>query len=255
MHEMALHDTSETRRVLYETILSSTLIFQGKISGGRLAGDGGVVADGNTRVAFGTIEHPPGHVILPAFSDIDALISFAGPSGQWVALPAKNLFQAIVPGDIAEVRINPFRTDQKISRPGGIVTRGEFAALAQGLLPESMLSGNVRQMAVGAGQKLIIGRVTKEPPAEVLKKISDYLRAAADVKAAYLFQMSGQGVTSVVVGMEFETEPGRPGMELLMKRIGEVVMGTIPKDQAIDFMPLKAGAMLEGVRKNGRRLL
>ena len=133
MHAMAKNDNPKTRKSLYKTIRASTFIVPGNVAGGTEVRKGEWIADSNTRVAFKTIEHPPGNIVLPVFTDVEALTSWAGSEVQWIALRAQELFQSIASGNIAEVRVNPFRPEQTISRPGGIITRSEFIALAQGL--------------------------------------------------------------------------------------------------------------------------
>ena len=255
MQKVAANDNPVTRASLYRTILASTFIVQGNVSGGTEVCDGQRIADGDTRIAFKTIEHPPGNIVLPAFTDLEALTSWAGADVQWVALRAQELFQSIAPGDITEVRLNPFRPEQSISRPGGIITRNEFIALAQGLLPESRVSDSTAKLKVASGQKLLIGKPAKELPTELVRKLTDYFQQVPEVRAAYLFQMANQNVTSMVIGLHFAVEPATRQMEHIMQGVGNVVRGEIPAGVSIDFMPLKTGPLLESVRNCGVALL
>ncbi len=113
MDEIAKNDNAGTRESLYKAILGTTFIVQGTVSGGMDAGRGKQIADANTRVAFHTVEHPPGNIVLPVFTDMAALASWASSEVQWIALSAQQLFQSIVPGNIAEVRLNPFRRGRR----------------------------------------------------------------------------------------------------------------------------------------------
>ena len=255
MQEIARNDNAITRESLYKIVLTSTFIVEGNVSGGTEVRKGKWIADGSTRAAFKTFEHPPGHIILPVFTDVEALTSWAGSEVQWIALRAQELFQSIAPGNIAEVRVNPFRTDQTISRPGGIIPRKDFMALAQGLLPESMLSNNTAKFKVTAGQKLLIGKPAKVPPAELLRKLTDCFQQIPELRGAYLFQMANQNVTSGVIGLHFAAEPNAQRMEHIMQGIGDVTRGEIPAGVSIDFMPLKTGPFLDSVQKCGMALL
>ncbi len=255
MHEVAKNDNAKTRESLYKTVLASTFIVPGSVSGGTEVRNGKWIADSNTRVAFKTIEHPPGNIVLPVFTDVEALTSWAGSEVQWIALRAQELFQSIAPGNIAEVRVNPFRPEQTINRPGGIITRNEFKALAQGLLPESMISSNTAQLKVAAGQKFFVGVPAKEPPTELLNKLTDYFQQIPELRGAYLFQITNQNVTSSVIGLHFAPEPNVRRMEQIMQGIGDVARGAIPAGESIDFMPLKSGPFLDSVQKSGKALL
>ena len=68
-----------------------------------------------------------------------------------------------------------------------MITRNEFMTLAQGLLPESIISKNTTQLKVAAGQKLLIDKPAKEPPPEVLTKLTDYLKQIAELQGAYFY--------------------------------------------------------------------
>jgi SseB protein N-terminal domain/SseB protein C-terminal domain len=255
MHDLARNDNARTRESLYKAILASTFIMQGNVSGGTEARNGKRIADASTRIGFKTVEHPPGNIVLPVFTSLEALTSWAGSEVQWIALGAQELFQSISPGQIAEVRVNPFRPAQKVSRPGGIITRSEFLALAQGLLPESMISNNTAQLKVAAGQKVFIGKPADVPPTKLLTKLTDYFQEIPELRGAYLFQMANQNVTSRVIGLYFASEPNAQRMQQIMQGVGDITRGEIPTGESIDFMPLKTGPVLESVQNCGIALL
>lgn len=254
MHEVAQSDNAKTRESLYKAILASTFVVQGSISGTGEAHTGKWIADSSTRVAFKTIEHPLGTIVLPAFTDVEALTSWAGSEVQWMALRARELFQSIMPGNIAEVRVNPFRPEQRISRPAGIITRSEFMVLAQGLLPE-VADPNVARLKIAAGKKLFIGAPTIELPNEVLDALTGYLQEFPELRNAYLFQVVDQNVTSRVIGLQFDAEPGTQKMDLIMRGVSQVISGVLPVGISIDFMPLTAGPFLDSVQKYGKAFL
>lgn len=241
MDEVARHDNPQTRRALYAALLASTLIVAGRVGG-----------EGNSQVAFNTLESPPGYVILPAFTDHEALLSFASTEMPWLAIGAQALFQSIAAGNIAEVRVNPFAAGQTPTKPGGIVTRQEFAALAQGLLPEKSAGGNVARMTVAAGQQISVGQCTNEPPAELLAKVRDRLQNMSEIRNAFLFEIINGGQKSSVVGLEFTSPADAATVNRVMGEIGSVLRGQMAAGAFLDFMPLGAGPLLEAVRKCGR---
>src|SRR6267143_4792673 len=86
MQEMAKNDNAKTRESLYKAILASKFILQGTVSGGTEARDGKRIADGSTRVAFKTIEHPPGNLVCRLLIEKKNLTSWVGSEVQWLAL-------------------------------------------------------------------------------------------------------------------------------------------------------------------------
>lgn len=241
MDEVARNDTPQTRQSLYRAILASTLIVAGSLSG-----------PDNTQVAFNTLEHPPGHVVLPAFTDREALISFAGAEIPWVAIGAQALFQSIAPGNITEVRVNPFRPGQALLKPGGVITRTEFAALAQGLVPQSMVAANVAELQVAAGQQVTVDKCSDEPPAELLEKLADHFRQIPELRGAYLFELANGAQKSRVIGLQFNTAPDPQSMDRVMRGVGDLLRGELPADRSLDFMPLNSQPLLDAVRKCGK---
>jgi SseB protein N-terminal domain/SseB protein C-terminal domain len=255
MQDVAKHDNPATRESLYQKLLGSTFLLEGSFSrGSERPSDIPVVSD-HTRIAFKTVEYPPGNVLLPVFTDEDALISWAGSEAQWIALSGRALFQAIAPSKIAEVRINPFRPGKTISRSGGAITRHEFMALAQGLLPTSTILNNVAQLKVAVGQKLYIAEPSAGPPGEVVAKLAEYFRQIAELQSAYLFLMTNRNVRSNVIGLHFAAEPDAKRMEQIVQGAGNLVRGEASQGLPIDFMPLKAGPFLDSVKKCARELI
>jgi hypothetical protein len=255
MDTVAKSDNQETREALYKIILASTFILPRNGSGDAQIKPGNRTADNNTRVAFHTVEHPPGHIVLPVFTDVDALVAWSGAEVQWIGLPARTLFESILPTQIDEVRINPFCKEQAPSRTGGIVTRNEFVALAQGLLPQSRISDNAMEMKLTSGQQVLIGKPANQLPAELLGRLIEHLRQIPELRSAYLFQMANQRMSSTVVGLHFAVQPSPQRMAQVMQGIAEIVRGAIPSGASIDFMPLQVGTFLDSIQKSGIALL
>jgi SseB protein C-terminal domain len=127
--------------------------------------------------------------------------------------------------------------------------------LAQGLLPEAVISTNTAKFKVAAGQKMLVGKPAKLPPAELLRKLTDCFQQIPELRGAYLFQLANQNVTSGVVGLHFAAEPNAQRLDHIMQGVGDVIRGEIPAGLSIDFMPLKTGPFLDSVQKFGMALL
>lgn len=131
MYDVALADNATTRAALYKRLLDCTLIVPDTVSGGTERGSGKRVADPDTRFFFRTVEHPPGNIVLPVFTDVQALIDWAQEGTPWVGLASRDLFRGVVATNINEIRVNPFRPVQRIKKSGGVITRVEFQALGR----------------------------------------------------------------------------------------------------------------------------
>jgi hypothetical protein len=191
---------------------------------------------------------------LPVFTAVEALTSWTDSETAWVALPAQTLFQSIASGNIHEVRVNPLRPGQKISWPGGILTRAEFTALAQGLLPEP-INTNTSQLNLAAGQKLLVGPPATPLPEELMQALTGYLRQFPQLQGAYLFEMVNEGVAGSAIGLQLSPDADEQTMDRIMLNIGAVLEPRLPPGVFIDFMKLKSGKFLDTVQKCGKALL
>src|SRR5258708_37997770 len=121
---VAHHDTPENRRTLYENMLKGRFLVPTR---GAKPPDTPGLHDikENITQAFSLEHDPNGMVVLPAFTDDEALCNW-NKTILWIALQGTALFQAIVGTDVEDVVINPYEIDDpgsKMIRPGGRVTR------------------------------------------------------------------------------------------------------------------------------------
>ena len=244
MYDVAKSDNAQTRESVYRALLASTLIFEGNMAG-----------DDDTRFAFKTVEHPPGNIVLPVFSDVEALDAWSGPEAEWIALRAPDLFQSIAPTNIAEVRVNPFRSGQATHKPGGVVKRHEFMALAQGLLPGPAISDNVAPLKVAAARQMFVERPADVLPGFLLALLAQFFGQTPELQGVYLFQLANGAAKSQVIGIHFSAAPPAQATEALMRGVGELTRDRIPQGVTLDFMPLQPGPILDAVRKCARVLL
>src|SRR5262249_35070133 len=146
--------------------------------------------------------------ITPIFTDAEALRNW-DPNTPSLGVPARAFFKMIGKLSFDEVMINPFDPLRKMVRPGGVLKRFEFEALAEGLIPgRPDVDGGI-PMTFRKGQTVSI-RVLANPPSEAL--LSSVLAAAKainEVKELYLFQMAMDGSESrVAIGVDLTHKVG-----------------------------------------------
>jgi len=244
MYDVAKNDNAQTREAVYRALLASTLLFEGEMAG-----------EDNTRFAFKTVEHPPGNIILPVFTDVEALDAWSGPEAEWIALRTPDLFQSVAPTNIAEVRVNPFRSGQAVRKPGGVVKRHEFMALAQGLLPGPAVADNVVELKVAAAQQMFVEKPADALPGFLLALLTQFFGQTPGLQGVYLFQLANGAAKSQVIGLHFSADAPAQAAEALMRGVGELTRDRIPPGVTLDFMPLQPGPVLDAVRKRARVLL
>ena len=114
---VTLNNTTATRRALYEVLRSLTYCLP--TSG---------PAEGDTQSLMLT-KNEAGEIVLPVFSDPNALHRWEQNPHSMLVLTADKLFELAVANDFDELLINP------AGPAGGKLTRLEYRCLAQGILP------------------------------------------------------------------------------------------------------------------------
>src|SRR6266849_1366314 len=137
MLAVAHNDTQENRRVLYESMLKTWFLVPTQdTQPPDTPGFHDIQEDLSRTFSF---EHDPsGMVVLPAFTDEEALRNW-NKDILWIALQGAAFFRSVVGTEVEDIVINPYEIDDpasKMIRPGGRVTRWEFELLAQSRLPQ-----------------------------------------------------------------------------------------------------------------------
>lgn len=135
MRAVAGNDTVESRRILYESLLKAWLLVATRAEPVEKPG----WHDMRTDIAQSfSLEHDGnGMLVAVAFTDEEALRNW-NPEVSWIVVQGRAFFQALAGSEVENVVINPYEPENPASqmiRPGGRVTRDEFAALAQGAFP------------------------------------------------------------------------------------------------------------------------
>lgn len=248
MQEVALHNTPENRNRLFSILLQTMLIVPTpELPAGWKPGFN--TADGNTPVQLTVLLDKQGRKVTPVFSDLVALRNW-DPNTPYVGLNARDFFKVLVTTDVQEILVNPFDPIRKIVRPGGRITRPEFAALAQGTIPAP--TKPAAGFRLQPGQQFAIGIPARPPRAEALESLSSMANSMPEVRELYLFQLAAQAEGGwshhTVIGITFTGTMSEDQMKQIVKRLGESVYGRLDTGTSLDFMVLSNG--LEQIEKN-----
>lgn len=192
--------------------------------------------------------------VTPAFTDEDALRNW-DPNTPFLGIKSRQYFRMVKGTEISAIVINPFDPIRKMLRPGGRLTRFEFEALAEGIVPGRPDASGAVHLTFAEGKPVLIGQPATPPSAQVLEAVTAAGRSTPEIKELYLFQMSAaEGDSHTVVGIDWERRPEEPRVKRILEALASEVHPLLTGGNCLDFMVLE-GSLGEAIRKCGRKLL
>jgi SseB protein N-terminal domain len=180
--------------------------------------------------------------VLPAFTDAEALANY-DPNSPHIALPATEIYKIAVQLRVGEVVVNAFDPVRKPIRSGGTVTRREFEALAQGMIPEPTLDGKGQILTARMPIQVQIGscRIPMNPDAKsrLQAEASQFL----ELSKVYRYQMRYVeiGTQSEVFGLVCYAQGAR--FQQIVTTLMSAIQPFLAQDQYVDFTQLRSEQM------------
>jgi hypothetical protein len=192
--------------------------------------------------------------VTPAFTDEDALRNW-DPNTPFLGIKSREYFRMVKGTEVSAIVINPFDPIRKMLRPGGRITRFEFEALSEGILPGRLDSSGALHTTFAEGKTTHIGPPAKQLPANIFNALVATGRTAAEIKELYLFDMASEsGAAHAVIGIDLNRRLESAEVQQVLKSLAEAVHPLLLGRDYLDFMVL-SDALGEEIRKIGRRLL
>jgi hypothetical protein len=237
MLAVAHHDTSENRRILYESMLKTWFLVPTRDTA--LPATPGFHDIKEDIARTFSLEHDPaGMVVLPTFTDEEALRNW-NKTIPWIALQGAAFFQAVVGTDVEDIVINPYEIEDpasKMIRPGGRVTRWEFEALAQGRIPQPDSESSEEETEPESPQPVLLSTPKIMPPKELFDALIDAAKNIPAVEAMYFSQITDtHGESRRGVAMDFVPGTSEEMITRTFERLGKKVRHLVFQDD-LDFM-------------------
>jgi hypothetical protein len=241
MHVVALNDTPENRGNLYREFLNSWVwICVNELPEGWKPGMTTVSAGMTIPVV--TTNNAKGNRVLPAFTDPAALANY-DPNTPSVAFPAVEIFKIALQLGVDDVLVNPFDPVRKPIRPGGIVTRREFEALAQGLIPQRTPDGKGQVLTVQKPTQIQIGRCKTPISSEIKSQLVATAAKLPEVEKIFRYQVRfvDTGAQSEVIGLVCSVKPDR--FQQIATSLMSSIQPLIAPGHYIDLTVVRPGDM------------
>ena len=243
MHEIALDDTPAKRKQLYAELLQAVLILPTP----EVSGTPGLhTSDAPITIQLIGIKDGNNVDVTPAFTDDDAMRNW-DPNTPSIALKAQAFFEMLVPLVFQEVVINPFDPRRKMLRPGGRVTRREFASLAKGALPEPTPAMHTVRLA--ASTRLTFGKPKKIFADDVMKRVKQALATVDGIRSAFLLMIAyGEEQPHRAIALRLARPIAEERMRFVAKLVLEIIRPSLADKEPFDLLPLGDELYKEVVR-------
>ncbi|PYX58521.1 MAG: hypothetical protein DMG76_08670 [Acidobacteria bacterium] len=250
MEAVAKLDSPKTRRALYESMQKAWfLVPTDRMPGPAVPGKH--VLDGRTPVSLAIIRDANGRKVVPSFTDEEALAYWRGAT-PWFAMQGASFFQGVVETDADEIAINPPLPDKPMIRPTGRITRAEFQALAEGMIPQTTGTDNTLQMEIVKPQRVFLGMPAQMPRHEIFDALAASAKSLPDIRALYFCQIVfGEGTPHGAIAIDLL--PGTPQLQTdnVIGVLGSAIQPLLSKNELFDFFPSVVGTLVDAIKKEG----
>jgi hypothetical protein len=251
MEAVARLDSLENRQALYRAMLQAWFLVPTNQK--PTSGAGKHALESDTRVSIPIHRDARGKNIVPAFTDEQALAHWSGAS-PWFALQGLIFFQSVIGTEADEIAVNPFRPGEEIIRPFGRITRAEFQALAEGLIPEPRSQGKTMQMTAMKPQRVLVGMPVEMPRKEVFDALTSAAKSQTAIRALYFCQIKfAEGGPHRAVAIDFLAGTSPEAADAGAHALGSAIQPLLPSGELFDFFP--SGTTLAGaIMKQGKKI-
>jgi hypothetical protein len=239
MHNAAIsHDSPEARERVCQALLKSWLwVCVPELPDGWKPGMRALQA--GMKITIATPTNAKGIKVLPAFTDPEALANY-DPNTPQMAFPAVEVFKMALRLGAGEVLVNAFDPIRKPIRPGGNLTRREFEALAQGMVPKRTADGRGQVLTVKKTIQIQIGSCKAPLGVDVKTRLQATAGQFSELSKIFRYRMRyvETGTESEVFGLVFNEQGGR--FDQLVETLGSTIQPLLPPNHYVDFTHLRA---------------
>ena len=239
MHSVALNDTPKNRIQVYREFLKSWLwICVAELPQGFQPGVNTLSAGANIPVHTPT--NAKGTRVLPVFTDEQALANY-DPNTPKIALPAIEVFKIALQVGVPEIVVNPFDPVRKPIRPGGNLTRSEFEALAQEMIPQRTPDGKGQVLTVQKPTQIQVGRCPTPTSPDFKNRLTEAAAQFPELERIFRYRMRyvETGAQSDVLGLVCNAKPER--FHQIVSSLMSSVQPLIAPGDHLDLTAVKPG--------------
>ncbi len=246
--DLASNPSNENWLLFYEELMKSTFLLvasnpAGPGAEGEPPQKDGLPAKKDPQVAFLALRDDVGQVMVPAFTDVPALQTWAPAGHPWMVASAPDLLREIVKNPEAQLEINRRCPDQ------WRVTHDEIAALLRGEVPPSAVSVQLLEEMI-LDPQTSIKPLPSDWPAELTSVLLNALVVQRAVVDAYAFEFISGNSKYAVVGLRFTEQPEPPFFTETSGKLLALVKRLLAPGQSLACMALNERDVLARVAES-----
>lgn len=230
LEAVANEDTTGNREGLYEALMVSTLIVPTpEIDDSEVEEEPAFLGE-DEALTFVTYENDAGEIVMIAFTDEDAALTWEPEGLPYLGLRAHDLLLIAAENEVAEIVLDP------ASARSYRLDRDEIAALIRG---ESPTSGARAMPTAPQGMTVLVGPPEEEPPSSWREALASILKQYPSVEAAFFFQLHipPEGARPVI-GLVLYEGMSVDAQNRMMDTLLSELEAHVPEDQSLDFVVL-----------------
>jgi hypothetical protein len=229
----------ENRTALYQALLQSTLILPAPEDEAPAA-DEALETLEDEPLRFLTYENDAGGIVMIAFTDEDAALTWEPEGLTYLGLQATDLLFIAMENEVAEIVLNP------ASMESYRLDRGELIALGRGELP---LQQSETPPTSTQGLTVLVGAPEEAPPPAWRRALADILKHYLSVEAAYLFELHipPEGERNVI-GLVLYSGMSDDARERIMDALISELEEHLPQEQTLELVVLDEPSFLQTVQ-------
>ena len=249
MAEIGKLDSTGTRRALYEAMQQAWFLVPTENTQ-QDAPIGRYITDAQTHLSLPIIIDAHGKKVVPSFTDEEALAYWSGAT-PWFALQGTVFFQCVAKTEVDEIALNPPSPGKPLIRPGGHITRPEFQALAESVIPGTTRAG----VKIRKGTKVFLGMPAQMPRPEIFHALAVAAESQVCIRALYYCQLRiGEDAPHGAIAIELVPATPQPEVGKIIDALGAAVQPLLSQNEFFDFFPSGAAALAASIMKTGKAI-
>lgn len=240
LQDFAQDDKSENRTALYQALLQSTLILPSPEEETPETGDASDTLEEDEPLSFLTYENDAGSIVMIAFTDEDAALTWEPEGLPYLGLQATDLLFIAMENEVAEIVLNPASTESYR------LDRAEITALGRGEIP---LQQSETPPTSSQGLTVLVGTPEEAPPPAWRRALAEILKHYLSVEAAYLFELHipPEGERNVI-GLVLYSGMSEDARERMMEALISELEEHLPQEQTLELVVLDEPSFLQTVQ-------
>ena len=237
---------------VYRLLMESTLIIPVAEAPQMRKPEGGESAE--VDIALVRLADEQGRALTLAFTDEEALRNW-NTAVRALSIKGRQFFQMLRGSEIAAILINLYDPANKPIRPGGRLTRFEFDALGQGLIPSRPDASGTVQMTATEEKQIIVNSPSRTLTEDLLQPLRMTARIMPGLNELYFFELQFEGEEPHdAIGVDLSPHMPPESWKPITQNLGRSIHGKLEGKNFLEFVRVE-GPLGDAIRQKGKKLL